>query len=118
MRSDNLKHNLVEMYNSGNYNLWLKPRIGKRQHVPFYKMPSVQPFCSNKTLKHIFGKFPHKPTGSGGFIARTLYYRIRYKCHFSCYFKTGRAQGTECQAFGFDGKKFKFFNILKIWEET
>ena len=91
LRNDAVKKNLMEMYNEACFKMYRQGRFGRREHVPYYKLPRVQPFCSNKNLKHVYWKFPHKPTGNGGFIAGTIYYKIRYKCLFSGYFKTGHA---------------------------
>ena len=113
LRNDYLKRKLIEMYTSSNYNLYPIPRIGKKNQVPYYDLPTVQPFVSNKTLKHIFYKFPHKSAGSGRFITGTIYYKIRYKVLFSCYFKTEHVQGTEGQTFTSGGKKCNISNILK-----
>ena len=87
------------MCSSANYGLWPHPRIGHKGHVPFYNLPYIQPFCSNKTLQYIFWKFPHKPSGSEDFISGTKYCKICYKAIFSCYFKTGHVQGTEAAIF-------------------
>lgn len=76
-------------------------------------MPYIQPFCSNKTLKHFYWKFQHKPTGNDDWIKGTLYYKIRYKAVFSCYFKSGHAQGTEEVTFDSAGKKYKISEITK-----
>ena len=55
----------------------------------------LQTFCGNKTLKHFYWKFQHKPTGSNNWVTGTIYNKIRYKVLFSCYFKSGHCQGTE-----------------------
>lgn len=79
----------------------------------FLEMPYVQPFCSNKTLKHLYWKFQHKPTGNDNWVKGTIYYKIRYKVIFTGYFKSGHCQGTELAQFTERGKEYKLSNITK-----
>ena len=76
-------------------------------------MPYLQPFCSNKMLKHFYWKFPYKPTGSDNWVKGTIYYKICYKVVFSGYFKSGHCQGTDEATFKEAGKEYKLSNITK-----
>ena len=92
------------MYQDANYVPFGKEDSGYQWGTSFLEMPYVQPFCSKKTLKHFYWKFQHKPTGNNDWIKGTLYYKLRYKVVFSCYFKSGHAQGTEESTFEDDYK--------------
>ena len=97
------------MSNSADYNLWPIDRMGKREQFPYYNIPSIQAFCSNKT----YWKFPHRPTGNSSFITGTIYYKIGYRSHFSFYFKNGHSQGMENDTFHYNGKDCKYAWLTK-----
>ena len=113
LRTPYVKKELIQMYTKDNYIPYGRQDSEKTWGIPFLEMPYVQPFCSNKTLKHMFWKFQHKPTGNNDWIKGTIYYKIRCKIIFSCYFKTGHIQGTETATIDSGGKSYRLSNIVK-----
>ena len=101
------------MYTDSDYVAFGKEDAGYQWGTSYLRMPYIQPFCSNKTLKHFYWKFQHKPTGNDEWIKGTLYYKFCYKVIFTCYFKSGHAQGTEDARFTVGNNEYKLSEITK-----
>ena len=113
LRTPSTKQKLMQMYTGSDYVPFAKEDAGYQWNTPYLRMPFVQPFCSNKTLKHFYWKFQDKPTGNDDWIKGTLYYKLRYKVIFTCYFKSGYAQGTEDARFIVGSHEYKLSEITK-----
>ena len=113
LRTPSTKQKLMQMYTDSSYVLFAREDSGFQWGTSFLRMPYIQPFCSNKTLKHFYWEFQHKPTGNDDWIKGTLYYKIRYKVIFSTYFKSGHAQGIEDAKFTVGNDSFKLSEITK-----
>ena len=113
LRTPYTKQKLIQMYNDSSYVPFGKEDSGRQNNTPYLQMPYIQPFCSNKTLKHFYWKFQHKLTGNDKWIKGTLYYKIHYKVVFTCYFKSGHAQGTEDAKYTVGNHEYKLSEITK-----
>ena len=113
LRTPSTKQKLMQMYTDSDYVPFGKEDAGYQWGTSYLRMPYIQPFCSNKTLKHFHWKFQHKPTGNDEWIKGTLYYKLHYKVIFTCYFKSGHAQGTEDARFTVGNNKYKLSEITK-----
>ena len=61
------------MYNSENFKLYPVKINSSHDHNCHWKVPTVSPFCSNKTLKHFYRKFPHLLTGNNQILNASIY---------------------------------------------
>ena len=59
LRTPTTKQKLMQMYTDSSYVPFGKEDAGYQWGTSFHRMPYIQPFCSNKTLKHFYWKFQH-----------------------------------------------------------
>ena len=86
MQKRNLKSPLIikkmlSMYQDANYTMFGKGNSGKNYTGLYFQMPYLPPFCGNKTLKHFYWNFQHKPMSSNNWVTGTIYYKIWYKVY-------------------------------------
>ena len=53
LRTPSMKQKLIQMYIDSTYVPFGREDAGYQWATPYLRMPYIQPFCSNKTLKHL-----------------------------------------------------------------